>query len=241
MATQHFYMGADEFIMTPGARLSVGPTGRPYESLGEDQAIAAKSNAEAAAAAAEFDTVAAAKRELAKMKSALKSWLKYRQRVDEVATGKRKGKVPPGLAAKMMSRDYEGEKKLAKDLWVLLSEMYDTQSLPDPNQPNAAVALAKITIAGELGKNTEGPQAQGFIPILIVTVGAVLLLSITTFIKNRAEVQKEKERLECIKVGACTDTGKWVKIAVVGAAVWFAWEKLGVKEWVAKKRGGSRK
>ena len=74
MATQHFFMA------TPGERLDVGPHGALYESMmglgqAEEEVIVAKSNAEAAKAAAEPDIPKAALREIKRMKSALKGWM----------------------------------------------------------------------------------------------------------------------------------------------------------------------
>ena len=74
-------------------------------------------------------------------------------------------------------------------------------------------------------------------PLLILGGAGVLLLTITSFIKNRAEVQKEKARLECIKIGACTDTGFWLKTAAIVVLGWFVWDKLGVGKKVMGKIG----
>lgn len=209
-------------------------------AAGEDQQIAAKANAEAAKALAEPNGRAAARRELARMKRSLKSWLKYRRRNDRVARGEVKARVPAYLAARTLQRDrdYAGEQKLADDLYVLLSQLHDPSQLPVPDvaaDPNAAVKLATIAITGTLGAEAPGPQAQGIIPLVILTAGGVLLLTATSFISNRAEVQKEKERLKCIRDGACTDYGFWLKAASVAVLGYFIWEKTGVGKKVKQK------
>lgn len=206
----------------------------------EDQHIAAKANAEAAKALAEPDGQAAAKRELARMKRSLKSWLRYRRKNDRVARGEIKARVPAYLAARTLQRDrdYAGEQKLADDLYVLLSQLHNPAELPVPDvaaDPNAAVKLATIAITGTLGAEASGPQAQGIVPLVIMVAGGVLLLTATSFISNRAEVQKEKERLKCIRDGACTDYGFWLKAASVAVLGYFVWEKTGLGKKVKRK------
>ncbi len=232
-AAPTYTMGGD-FIVMPGARLSVGPGGKLYESMGEDEAIKNAANAQAAKAAAENDQKAAAKRELAGMKRSLKGWLKYRRLNDEIASGKREARVPAKLAAQTLSRDrdYAGEQKLADDLYLLLSMVRSPKSLPSPDlskDQNAAVKLARMAITGSPDKEeVSSPQPTGILPIIILTVGGVMLFTLTSFISNRAEVQKEKERLKCINDGGCTDFGFWLKVASVTVIGYFVWEKLGV-------------
>ena len=239
MPSQHFYM------VTPGARLDVGPTGGLYETAmaGEDEAIAAQSNAEANAASAEPDGAAAAKRALKRMKRSLKGYLKIRLKLTDLMSGKRKGKIPPGLARNIIDLDPVGEQKLANDIYILLSEVHDPATLPLPTSDNV-VALSKIAITGEVGRSADKPVAQGFIPILILAGAGVLLLTITSFISNRADVQKKKLEIECQKAGECSTTSETiVKLAAVGFAGWFAWEKMGLKKkfGAPKRRAPARK
>jgi hypothetical protein len=177
--------------------------------------------------------------ELGKMRSSLRGWLKYRSLNNAVAEGRAKSKVPPGLAKKMLdtSRDWPLEQKLAKQLYVLLSEVFDSQMLPDPRDPDAAAKLAEIAIAGKLSSEAQGAQAQGFFwmwPAVIVVGG--VLFTIVFKIRSDAALAEEKERLECIKLGACTDYGFWLKVAGVGVIAWLAWDKFGLREAAGRVR-----
>lgn len=173
------------------------------------------------------------------MRSALKSWLKYRLTNDEVAAGKRPAKLPPQYAAAYVQagRDAALEKRLALRLHALLSEALDVQQLPDPNKPGAAVQLASIAVSGATPAEASSPTAQGIFwlwPVAVV-VGAVLF-TLVTKIRSDAEVLKERERIECIKSGACTDYGFWLKVGSVAVIAYLAWEKFGLKEAVARWR-----
>jgi hypothetical protein len=180
-----------------------------------------------------------AEAELRRMKRSLKGWLKYRSRINAVATGRAKGKVPAHVARIMVerNRDWAREQTLALELYALLSEVMDSQGLPDPNlskDPDAAAKLARIAIAGKV--EGEGPaEAQGIIWLwpAVIVVGMVLF-AIVTKIRSDADVLKERERMECIKVGACTDYGFWLKVGSLTLLGWFAWEKLGVGAKVKK-------
>jgi hypothetical protein len=188
---------------------------------------------------------ARAETELRKMKTALTGWLKYRRLNDAVVAGQVKAKVPPGLAKKMLdvSRDWPLEQRLSKQLFVLLSEVFDSSQLPDPRDPNAAVKLAEIAVAGQLPKEAQGAQAQGLFWLwpAVVVVGGVLF-TVVYKIRSDASLAEEKERIECIKMGACTDYGFWIKIAGVGVIAWLAWDKFGLREAATRARskaGGS--
>jgi hypothetical protein len=56
-----------------------------------------------------------------------------------------------------------------------------------------------------------------------------------TAIKSSADIAKDHEEKACIMAGACTDYGFWFKAGGLFALAWFAWEKLGVRDLVAKK------
>jgi len=179
---------------------------------------------------------ARAEAELRRMRGALAGWLRYRTLNDEVATGARPAKLPAQVAAVYVQtgRDAALERRMALRLHALLSEAMDAQQLPDPNRDGAAVALARIAVAGAVPSETAAPAAQGFIwlwPIAIV-VGAVLF-TLVAKIRSDADVLKERERIECIKVGACTDYGFWLKVGGIALVSYLAWEKFGLKEAVA--------
>lgn len=173
--------------------------------------------------------------ELKRMIGSLRGWLKYRSINNEVAAGKRKARIPPGLAKKMLAknRDWALEQDIANQLYLLLSEIYDPQQLPQPDvakDPDAAVKLATIVISGKL-PNPATPTPQGIAPLIIIplVIGGVVLLGFTSYIKTKADEAKERERIQCIRDGACTDYGFWLKAGAVVFLGWFAWEKMNLK------------
>lgn len=183
---------------------------------------------------------AKAEREIRRMRSSLKSWLKYRRLNDAVAAGEVKTRLPREVAARVVGEyDLEGEQKLADKLHALLSEMFDASSLPDPDvseDHNAAVKLAKIAIKGKVPSEAQGPSAQGIVwmwPVVVVVGG--LLFTITTVVRARADVQKEKERIKCIESGACTDYGFWLKMGGGLLTAWIIWDKFGAREAVQRR------
>lgn len=187
--------------------------------------------------------VSAAARELAKMRKSLKGWLEYRMKNDQVATGQVPSKYPPALAAKLIAadRDWAVEQKLALQLHALLSETMPDADLPSPDvrrNPNAAPQLALLAIAPEQAPvSVVGPQAQGGFPMPpwpVIIVAAVALVLLTA-IKSYADVAKEKEHYACIKAGACTDYGFWLKWGAVAFIGWFAWEKIGVGDHIKRR------
>ena len=185
----------------------------------------------------------AAEAEIRKMRAALAGWLRYRGLNDQVASGARAAKVPPGLAKKMVEsgRDWGLEQRLANQLHVLLSEMFDSSQIPAPDlnrDPQAAVKLAQIAVAGRLPEEASAPSSVGFVWLwpAVVVVGLVLF-TVVYKIRSDAEAAEEKERLECVKMGACTDYGFWLKLGAVAVLGWFAWDKLGGRELVGRARG----
>lgn len=191
------------------------------------------------------ERAAKAKSELRKMRDSLADWLRYRRIATKIATGKaadvpdpilkRPGARPPApkaLAFKLSRERYEREQALALQLHALLSEVFDAAKLPDPDvseDPDAAINLAKIVISGKLPGEVPAPSETGLIwlwPVAIIVGG--IAFTITSHIRNEAEVAKERERLECIKAGKCTDYGFWLKVGAVGFLGWLAWDKLGV-------------
>jgi hypothetical protein len=193
-----------------------------------------------AAALVSKTDVQRAKVELDRMKGSLRSWLKFRALNDAVAAGTAPTTKPRKYAAEVVtqSRDWDAEQKLAKQLYVLLSETLPGVQLPDPNivtNPQAAPQLAKIAIDGP---PSSSPQAQGAWytswPVLIV---GGLLLAITTTIRTVAEVAKDKEEKACIQAGACTDSGFWLKVGGISMLVYIAWQ-MGLGDQIKKALKG---
>ncbi len=186
---------------------------------------------------------AKAEAEIHKMRSALTGWLRYREINNAVVAGKAKAKVPPGLAKKMIEsgRDWGLEQKLANQLHVLLSETFDAGQLPSPNlvkDPEAAVKLAQIAIAGRLPSDGAAPAAAGMIWLwpAVVVVGLVLF-TVVFKIRSDAALAEEKERLACVQMGACTDYGFWLKLGGVALLAWLAWDKFGLREAAGRLKG----
>lgn len=199
---------------------------------------------------------ARAARELRAMKRSLAGWLRYRQINDALAAGQVPAKaalgkpgarpLPPRLMRRVLAAQRgPGESALAADLHALLSEMFDAADLPSPDlrrDPDAAVKLAMIALSGRVPGEAAAPAEQGIIWLwpLVIVVGAITWV-VTSSIRNRAEVEKEREKYECIKAGACTDTGFWLKAGVIGIIAWLAWSKLKVGERIGltKKKGAA--
>ena len=177
-----------------------------------------------------------AKVELDRMRGSLKGWLKYRTLNDAIVAGAAPTKKPRKFAAEVIaqSRDWDAEQKLAKQLYVLLSETLPGVQLPDPNvavNPQAAVQLAQLALDGP---SPSSPQAQGAIawwwPAIIV---GGLMLTITTVIKTSADTAREKEWLACVQAGGCTDSGFWIKVGGISMLVYMAWQ-MGLGERVKR-------
>lgn len=182
--------------------------------------------------------------ELARMRGALSSWLKYRTLNDQVMAGTAKLRKPLAYAQRVLAqRDMAIEQDLAIKLSALLSALMPGQSLPNPDlsaNPQGAVQLAQVALAGPSMLSSPSPTG-GFLsagghpwlwPVLIV--GGLLLVT-TTAIKSAADVAKDQEEKACIEAGACTDYGFWLKAGGIVAIAWFAWEKLGVKHAFDRK------
>ncbi len=176
--------------------------------------------------------VSRAAAQLQSMRGSLTSWLHRR------AFNDARGVVVPGRG--------RIEQDLADKLHALLSEMMPDATLPNADlrsNPSAAAQLAKIAITGQVPVMQANPSAMGqsppwLWPVLIV---GGLLLAITTAIKTAADVAKDAEEKACIRAGACTDYGFWLKAAALLGMGWFAWRELGVGETVKGlvKRGRS--
>jgi len=212
--------------------------GSPAYQLGDEELVAAAANAPITK-----DQAAQAKLELKRMQGALRSWLKYRTINDKIAAGqaehipnpllKRPGTFAPPAAAMLLrlSNDRAArESALAKNLYALLSEVFDSSQLPSPQDRNAAVSLARIAVGGKL-PGDRSPEAAGFIWLwpLVVVIG-VVAFTISQKIKSDAAAAAEHERIECIKAGKCTDTGFWMKFGAIAVVGWIAWDKMGLRE-----------
>lgn len=226
--------------------------GSPAYGMGDAPAVAASNGNEKLVAAAANAPVTSAqaqrgKVELGKMRRSLAAWLKFRTLNDRVAAGqtvpkpllKRPGHVRPSsraLHACLRAQRREDEQALATQLYQLLGEVFDAGSLPEPNlakNPRAAVELAQIAIAGKLPGEAAAPQAAGAIWMwpLVIVVGVIGFV-IMTSIRTSADVAKEREKLECIKSGACTDSGFFLKLGAVAVVAWLVWDKMGLGERV---------
>jgi hypothetical protein len=181
-----------------------------------------------------------AKVALDSMKRSLKGWLEYRTRLDEYVAGKRKAPkvwrgpgvktLPPSVVAATLARDrFNTEQDLAETIFALLVETGCPKTeLPAPSvqaDPDVAVKLAKIAING-----TCGPQAQGIVWFALAIPIGGLVLVISQYLKSKADVAKERERVRCIESGACTDSGFWLKLAAVSVFGWVVWDKMGLRE-----------
>jgi len=161
--------------------------------------------------------------ELAAMRGSLVRWAKRRALNDQ------RGVVVPGRAAI--------EQDLAAKLHALIAEVMPDAHLPNADlrsNPSAALELAQIAVTGKAPVMQSSPSAMGAVPPWLwpaLIVGGVLL-TITTAIKTAADVAKDAEEKACIRAGACTDYGFWLKAGGVTAIVWFAWKELGLGETV---------
>lgn len=182
---------------------------------------------------------AQARAALDSMKRSLEGWLKYRRILDEYVAGKRPAPafgrapgvkpLPPAVVkATLFKERFATEQDLAETLFALLVEMgCPKASLPAPSvqaDPDVAVKLATLAINGGCPE-----QGLGVIWFVAVPIGALVLI-ISQYLKSKADVARDKARLDCIKVGACTDYGFWLKIASVAVLGWLAWDKMGLRE-----------
>jgi hypothetical protein len=181
-----------------------------------------------------------AKVELDRMRGSLKKWLKYRTLNDAIAAGTAPTKKPRAFAREVISqsRDWDTEAKLAKQLYVLLSETMPGVQLPQPNvavNPQAAVELARIVLEGPPASS---PAAQGawYLSWPVLIVGG-LLLAVTTAIRSSAETAQQKEYLACVRAGGCTDSGFWLKAGGVVMLAYVAWQ-MGLGERVKRALKG---
>lgn len=190
------------------------------------------------------ESAAAAQAELRRMRAALEGWLRFRRINDAAAVGavmpkpffRRPGaSAPPPkvIAARLQRERSASEGKLAADLYQLLSEVIDPTHLPSPDlarDPDAAVKLAEIAILGHIPGDAQSPSDVGFVWLwpLVIFVGAIAFV-ITSKIRSDAEEAQERERLQCIKEGHCTDYGFWLKAGSIGVIGWILWDKVGVK------------
>lgn len=161
--------------------------------------------------------VAKAQRELDRMKSALKRWMKYRTINDITQPGK------------LDAQRQLGDQRLAVQLSTLLKQVMPQAQLPLASYGNV-VALAQIA-TGELVPPSASPISLNGWMWPAIIVGAVAL-TVTSAIKTNADAAADQEHFACIQSGACTDYGFWLKAASVVGLSWFAWTKLGVGDAV---------
>jgi hypothetical protein len=192
--------------------------------------------------------VRSAKVALDSMRSSLVTWVTLRQKNDRVAAGVIRTNKPIAYAREVISqnRDMDHEARLAKQLYILLTESFPEAAadvpMPDVSvDSDAAVKLAKIAITGRIPSRSSGPSAVGAInwtswPVLIV---GGLLLAYTTTVKTVADVAIEKERIACVESGGCTDYGFWLKAGGIVAIGYVAWQ-LGLGDTVKKFLKGTK-
>jgi len=170
------------------------------------------------------------------MKSSLTGWLKYRGILQAQIAGTTPSKLPKATVAALLAARAPSDMQLGAELYALLSEMFDPNSLPAPTSPDAAVQLAQIALTGKLPTDT-GPAAQGALwtwPVVVV-IGAVLLTVIIK-IQSDASVAEEQMHDACIQSGGCTDYGFWIKAAAIVVIGWLAWDKFGLREAATRSR-----
>lgn len=185
---------------------------------------------------------------LRQMQRSLRGWLTYRRRMDNYVAGRvtppmlfRRAKpLPPSAVAATLRRDrYRGEQDLADTLHALLVETgCPAAALPASNvasDPDAAVKLAEIALAGKCPSEATVMQATGIVWFALAIPIAGVVLVISQMIKSKADVEKERERLRCIEAGACTDSGFWLKVGAIAVTGWLAWDKFGLREAVEKR------
>lgn len=186
---------------------------------------------------------------LKQMQRSLKSWLGYRRRMDAYVAGqvqaptffRRAKPLPPSAVAATLRQDrYRGEQDLANTLYALLVETgCPAEALPPADvakDPDAAVKLAEIAIAGKCPSEMPMMQATGIVWFVLAIPIAGVVLVISQAIKTRADVEKERERMRCIESGACTDSGFWLKVGAITLTGWLAWDKFGLREAIEKRK-----
>lgn len=185
---------------------------------------------------------AKARAELVRMRSSLEGYLKNRKMVDQIISGKRRGRTPPrALKLRMQGARAGYEQKLASDLYGLLSECFAAASLPLPDltkDPNAAVKLAEIAVSGRLPEESSTPGAQGIVWMwpLVIVVGGISWI-ITSKIRSDAEVAKEQERAALCREGVwvkCVDTGFLLGLGAAAIGAWVVWDKFGLRKKFGK-------
>jgi hypothetical protein len=200
----------------------------PDYSLGNSSVVTASEKSKAEAA-------------IRGMRKSLKQWITFRSLLNDQAAGLRPSKLPISVVRNMIAtRDVALEQRMASRLHVLLSEMFDPSSLPNPNMqqnPQAAVELAQIAIAGKLSDDVVGPTDIGMVWLwpAVAVVGAVLV-TVMFKIKSDADVLKDQAHNQCVMSGGCTDYGFWLKLGGVAAVAWLAWEKVGLREAAGRLR-----
>ena len=188
--------------------------------------------------------VTRAKAELDHMKRSLKEWLKYRTLNDAVVAGSAPTKKPRAYAVAVIgNRNMDVEARLAKQLYVLLTESFPDASIPSPDvtvNPDAAVQLAQIAISGVAPTTSSAPAATGATWLWPVLIVGGLLLAVTTAIQSSADVAKTQEQTACIEAGACTDYGFWLKVGGISALGYVLWQ-MGVGDHVKRALGPKRR
>jgi len=185
---------------------------------------------------------------LRQMRRSLSRWLRVRRALDQYIAGDRPAPIlgrrarplPPRVAKVGLQQDrFRTEQDLANQLYALLQDCgIPAIQLPSPDvskDSEAAVKLATIAVAGKTPDEVPAAQAQGIVWFALAIPAAAVVLMWSYYVKSKADAAAEAERLRCIQAGACTDYGFWLKWAAVAGLGWFAWDKMGVRDIVARK------
>lgn len=163
-------------------------------------------------------------RSLRRLRGSAKKWLKFRKVNDAAAAGRVRSNTPARILAKTLveTRDWQLEQRIAVRLHALLSEVMDAGSLPNPDitkDPNSAVKLAEIVIAGKMVGELTGPSAQGaFFVIPMVVIGGVIGFTLMNQSNNDLELAAQRERNRHCEDGFHLDCLPFVQIAAISVA-----------------------
>lgn len=162
-----------------------------------------------------------AKAELFLMQKSLRTWLQYRDLVDQAVQD---GKIDK------TSRDLNTERQLASQLYTLLIEAGDTENIPDPGDPNAAVTMARYildpTTCVAVPTNTAQGAWEPWTWGVLIVVSGLVLIEIAGTVRNLADNATQQELIDCQRAGMCMpDAGMGITtyLALGGAAYLAYW------------------
>jgi len=177
---------------------------------------------------------ARAQSELNKLRRSLAEWLKGRLLNDGLAV-----RSPQAAQIVRTYRSADVEQRMALELHTLLSNVMDPYDLPSPDDPDAAVELAKIVVTGKAPQHAATPAAQGIIPILIIAVAGVAFLSLMKTLRTYSDNALEQERLATCRIQPSACPTDWTKVAIWGGVAVAAYLFLFKTEMGAELRGAT--